>query len=32
MIGIWSEHAQIYLLVLALSTSLVFALPIFSFH
>lgn len=29
MIGIWSDHAQTYLLVLALSTSLVFALPIF---
>lgn len=31
MIGLWSLHAQTYLLVLAISTSLVFALPIFLF-
>lgn len=29
MIGLWSAHAQTYLLVLALATTLVFALPIF---
>lgn len=29
MIGLWNLHAQDYLLVLVLSTSLVFALPIF---
>ena len=31
MIGLWSLHAQTYLLVLAISTTLVFALPIFLF-
>ena len=29
MIGSWSAHAQTYLLVLSLATTLVFALPIF---
>jgi VIT1/CCC1 family predicted Fe2+/Mn2+ transporter len=29
MIGLWSESAQTYLLVLAISTTLLFALPIF---
>jgi hypothetical protein len=29
MLGIWSEHAQLYLLILTASTTLVFALPIF---
>lgn len=29
MIGLWSESAQTYLLILAISTTLVFALPIF---
>src|SRR5690606_37786947 len=29
MIGLWSESAQTFLLVLAISTTLVFALPIF---
>ncbi|PJI46140.1 MAG: hypothetical protein CTR55_26345 [Pseudomonas sp.] len=29
MIGIWSAHAQSYLLVLSIATTLVFALPIF---
>ncbi|MFR0690633.1 hypothetical protein ACLUTX_14615 [Enterobacterales bacterium AE_CKDN230030158-1A_HGKHYDSX7] len=29
MFGIWSAHAQSYLLVLSLGTTLVFALPIF---
>ena len=29
MIGIWSQYSQAYLLCLAISTSLVFALPIF---
>ena len=29
MIGLWSAHAQSYLLVLAIATTLVFALPIF---
>ncbi|MBD9629459.1 MULTISPECIES: hypothetical protein [unclassified Pseudomonas] len=29
MIGMWSAHAQSYLLVLSVATTLVFALPIF---
>ncbi|WP_447749715.1 hypothetical protein [Pseudomonas nicosulfuronedens] len=29
MIGLWSAHAQSYLLVLSIATTLVFALPIF---
>ena len=29
MLGLWSAHAQQYLLLLTLATSLVFALPIF---
>lgn len=29
MIGLWSAHAQTYLLVLSIATTLVFALPIF---
>lgn len=29
MIGVWSEHAQIYLLIFCILTSLFFALPIF---
>ncbi|MCU1716818.1 hypothetical protein [Pseudomonas sp. 5P_3.1_Bac2] len=29
MLGIWSEYAQMYLLILTLSTTLVFALPLF---
>ena len=29
MIGSWSAHAQTYLLVLSIATTLVFALPIF---
>ena len=29
MIGLWSAHAQSYLLILAIATSLAFALPIF---
>lgn len=29
MIGIWSAHAQSYLLILSTTTTLVFALPIF---
>lgn len=29
MIGIWNEHAQTYLLVFSITTSLFFALPIF---
>lgn len=29
MLGLWSEHAQLYLLILTVSTTLVFALPIF---
>ncbi|KRW61968.1 hypothetical protein [Pseudomonas sp. TTU2014-080ASC] len=30
MLGLWSEHAAQYLLVLAIVTTLVFALPIFA--